>query len=125
MMVSVAVLGCLLLFSGCESSESNTSGNSQFVGTWALYENGTGSIYWYIHFFDNGDWNISNNADGSGRRAFGTYVVSGDTARGPMENPGTGTGEIVATVSGGAMNLDFIEHWHNPYKVLKFTGVKL
>jgi hypothetical protein len=62
---------------------------------------------------------------GSGRRAFGTYTVSGNTARGPMQNPGTGTGEIVATVSGSTMALDFIEHWHTPYKTLKFTGVKI
>ena len=42
-----------------------------------------------------------------------------------MQNPGTGTGEIVATLEGDSMALDFIEHWHSPYKTLQFTGVKL
>lgn len=116
--VSLAMVGC----SDSDSGDGG-GGNAKFTGTWALSQ-GAG-VYWYITFNSDNSWFISNNADGSGRRAFGTYAVSGNTARGPMQNPGTGTGEIVATVSGSTMALDFIEHWHTPYKTLKFTGVKI
>ena len=115
-----------LAFSGCSDSDSSGgegADNAKFTGTWALSQNDV--VDWYIHFNADNSWFISNNADGSGRRVFGTYAVSGNTARGPMQNPGTGTGEIVATVDGRSLALDFIEHWHTPYKVLQYAGVKI
>ena len=42
-----------------------------------------------------------------------------------MINPGVGSGEITATVDGDAISLDFIEHWHTPYKVVHYTGNRL
>ena len=42
-----------------------------------------------------------------------------------MVNPGTGTGEIVATLSGDTLSLDFVEYWHNPYKHVPYTGAKI
>ena len=56
---------------------------------------------------------------------FGTYVVEGNVAAGPMVNPGTGEGEIVATLSGATLNLDFVEFWHSPPKHVPYTGTKL
>ncbi len=56
---------------------------------------------------------------------FGTYVVEGNRASGPMVNPGTGEGEIVATLSGATLSLDFVEFWHSPPKHVPYTGTKL
>ncbi len=118
-----------LALAGCgggsdgDSGDSGSGDNSKFVGTWALSSGG--AVSWYIIFNADNSWVISDTADGSARRCFGTYTVDGDTAAGPMVNPGTGTGEIVATLSGGTMALDFVEYWHSPYKHVPYTGVKL
>ena len=113
---------------GCSDSDdgdgdSGGSDNSKFVGTWALSQGG--GTLWYIIFNSDNSWLISDTADGSARRVYGTYTVDGNTAAGPMVNPGTGTGEIVATLSGDTMNLDFVEYWHSPYKHVPYTGVKM
>jgi len=121
--VSLLAVALVFSLSGCGRSDSKKDDKAQFVGTWELSQEG--SVYWYVHFFDDANWNISNNADGSGRRVFGVYEVNGNTLKGPMNNPGTGMGEIIAVVEDGTIKLDFIEHWHTPYKTLKFTGVKL
>ena len=121
-----------LLFSGCSDSDSDdgdSSGdsaggsNSKFVGTWALSQ-GAGTA-WYIIFKSDNSWLISDTADGSAVRVFGTYSVDGNTAAGPMQNPGVGTGEIVAVLNGSTIALDFIEHWHSPYKHVPYTGTKI
>ena len=43
----------------------------------------------------------------------------------PFVNPGTGEGEIVATLAGATLNLDFVEFWHSPPKHIPYTGTKL
>ena len=96
---------------------------ASFTGTWALTQ-GAG-ISWYMIFNSDGTWLISDTADGSARRVFGTYTVKGNVATGPMTNPGIGEGEIVATIDGDVLSLDFIEHWHNPYKHVPYTGTKI
>ena len=129
--MSLLALALPLAFTGCSSDSSsndNDDGNAggdngKFVGTWALTQ-GQG-ISWYIIFHDDGSWLISDTADGSARRVFGTYTVDGNTASGPMVNPGTGEGEIIATLEGDTLSLDFVEFWHNPYKHVAYTGTKI
>ena len=84
-----------------------------------------GTLAWYILFNADNSWLISDTADGSAQRVYGTYVVEGNVASGPMVNPGTGEGEIVATLSGATLNLDFVEFWHSPPKHVPYTGTKL
>lgn len=110
---------------GDDQEKDNVAGNnSAFVGTWAL--NGAdGKLAWYILFKADNSWLISDTADGSARRVFGTYVVKGNVASGPMVNPGTGEGEITATLSGATLSLDFVEFWHSPPKHIPYTGTKL
>ncbi len=120
--MALLALAIPLAFSGC-GSDSDGGGSAKFTGTWAL---STGSgISWYIIFNDDGSFVISDNASGTARRCFGTYTVDGDVATGPMTNPGVGEGEIVATIDGDTLSLDFIEHWHNPYKHVPYTGTKI
>jgi hypothetical protein len=97
------------------------------VGTWVLYE-GTeisGEPFWYIHFNPDGTFTISNNPDGSEERVHGTYEVSGNSISGPFVNPGTGDGHIDATITEGILQLDFVEHWHTPYKVVPYAGTRI
>ena len=105
--------------------EENVGGdNSAFVGTWALRDAG-GTLTWYILFNADNTWLISDTADGSAQRVYGTYVVEGNVAAGPMINPGTGEGEITATLAGNTLSLDFVEFWHSPPKHVPYTGTKL
>ncbi len=109
-----------------ENAETETvaGDNSAFVGTWALRQ-GTGAVEWYILFKADNSWLISDTPDGSAQRVYGTYTVEGNRAAGPMVNPGTGEGEIVATLSGETLALDFVEYWHNPYKHVLYNGTKI
>lgn len=106
--------------SGCENSGGG-GGNASVVGTWSLTNSGG---TWYILFASDGTYKISDTSDGSQQRVYGNYTVSGSTVSGSMTNPGVGTGEIKATITGNAIALDFIEHWHTPYKVVRYTGNK-
>lgn len=111
---------------GCEGDGDGGSSGG-FVGTWALYAGGAaqGTPTWYAHFKSDSTFFISNNRDGSGVRVTGTYSVSGGRLTGPFKNPGTGEGRVEATISGGVMNLQFIEYWHTPNKVIPYTGKKV
>ncbi len=119
---AVLAAACALsLLTGCESGGGGGD-DADVVGTWSL----SGSEgAWYITFDQDSTWQISDYADGTGQRAYGTYSVSGNSVEGPMTNPGTGTGEIAATVDGDAIELDFIEYWHTPYKVVHYSGTRL
>ena len=109
--------------SGSTSSDSGTV-NSGIVGSWSLTDSEGNT--WYIHFESDRTWMIT---DGAGkttrRRVYGTYSTSGNSFTGDMTNPNVGTGEIRGSISGTSITLDFIEHWHNPYKVIAYTGSKL
>ncbi len=127
----VAILAAAALISGCESGGGDGdggngggggSGGGAAVGTWSLTNGGS---TWYILFAADGSWLISDTADGSSRRVFGSYTMSGDSISGSMTNPGVGSGEIAATISGDSISLDFIEHWHTPYKHVPYTGTRL
>ena len=116
------------LFSGCESGGGDGggggggNGGGSVAGTWSLTNGGS---TWYILFASDGSWLISDTPDGGSRRVYGSYTVDGDSVRGSMTNPGVGTGEIAATISGDSISLDFIEHWHTPYKHVPDTGTRL
>ena len=111
--------------SDASSSDSkDTTPANAFVGTWKLTSESEG-VTWYAIFNNDKTWKICDNADGSKQRVYGTYTVSGSKLIGNMTNPGVGEGEIIATVSGTAMTLNFIEHWHDPYKTVVYTGSKL
>ena len=125
LLASVLMLG---LVSGCESGGGSSGGggggggNSSVVGTWSLSNSGG---TWYILFAQDGSWKISDTADGSQRRVYGNYTTSGNKVGGSMTNPGVGTGAIAATIDGKNISLDFIEHWHTPYKTVRYNGSKL
>ena len=142
--LSAAFIGLisLAIIAGCEHKEQKSdlfgtketkkpttttttpSSNSNFVGTWKLTSTTDGAS-WFALFEKGGTWKISDNADGSGRRVYGSYTVNGANLNGDMTNPGVGTGSIAATISNGVMTFDFIEHWHNPYKTVRYKGSKL
>ncbi len=140
--LSVAFIGLLSLgiIVGCEheAQKSDVLGTNNtkptkptttapstnnFVGTWRLTSN-TDAAFWFALFDKDGTWKISDNADGSGKRVYGSYSVKGTNLNGNMTNPGVGTGSIAATISSDVMTFDFIEHWHNPYKTIRYTGSK-
>ncbi len=105
-----------------ENTEDTASVNT-FIGTWRLTTEG--GTPWYAFFYSDGNWKICDNADGSGQRVYGSYSVNGGNLNGNMTNPGVGTGSIAATIYNGVMTLDFVEHWHDPYKTVRYTGSKL
>ena len=107
-----------------DETEAVAGDNAAFVGTWALRE-GNSEVKWYILFKADNSWLISDTADGSARRVYGTYAVDDNRAAGPMVNPGTGEGEIIATLNGANLSLDFVEFWHDPHKHVLYNGTKI
>ena len=106
------------------TTTTTTPSSSNFVGTWKLTSTTDGAS-WFAIFNNNGTWKISDNANGSGQRVYGSYSTNGANLSGNMINPGVGTGNIVATIYKGVMTFDFVEHWHTPYKTIRYTGSKL
>lgn len=102
------------------ASPSNIAKKS-IVGTWSLSSDG---FTWYIHFNEDGTWKITNDKAGTQRRVYGTYSFDGESFKGNMTNPGTGTGEISGNISGDAISLDFCEFWHTPYKHVPYDGMR-
>lgn len=137
---SVIALAVAVIISGCEgggdsnsgpygdtdyiSSSSSSNNSTDIVGTWSLTENGTGNI-WYIHFFSDGNWKITDDAAGTQQRVFGTYTHSGNEFQGPMQNPGVGEGKIGGSITNGGMVLYFREFWHTPHKIVEYSGYKM
>jgi hypothetical protein len=119
---TMGLTGC-----GSSSSDNDSPDVNEFVGTWALYDGNTiqGSIAWYVNFREDGTFNITMNADGTGQKVYGTYTVTDGQLVGPFKNPGVGEGRVEATITNNVMHLDFIEYWHTPNKVMPFTGTKL
>ena len=67
-------------------------------------------------FSSDGTWAEYNDAALTERHLGGTYTQSGNHVSGTGNNPGVGDLDIDGTVSddGKTMELDFIEHWHDP-----------
>lgn len=130
----IALAATAILICGCEDdkdppswqnlapSSSSKSVSGSIVGTWELSDGGTP---WYAHFASDGTWKITDDKGGSKLRVYGSYSTSGNSFKGSMLNPGVGDGEINGTISGKTMSMDFVEHWHTPYKHVAFTGPKL
>lgn len=128
-MTALAVVALALGGMGCENGGGgdDDGGGGSVTGTWALFSGaaGEGSPAWYIHFNNDSTYFISDNQDGSGVRVRGTYDQSGSSVTGPFTNPGVGNGRIEATVNGSSINLNFIEYWHTPNKVVPYAGTKI
>ena len=108
-----------------DADAAPTSEAAVFVGTWNLFPD-AGGTNWYAFFYADGTWKIADDPEGARRRVYGRYSVSNGQLEGDMTNPGVGTGAISATIStGGIMALNFIEHWHDPYKTVTYSGSKL
>ena len=103
-------LGGMLFVSSCENGGG--SGGNSVVGTWAGDGDGRTA------FKSDGTWGEHTDATLTARHLGGTYTQSGNTVTGIGSNPGVGDLEIQGTVSsdGKTLSLDFIEHWHDPYK---------
>ena len=126
-LATAALLLPLAFAASCEDGHHGGGGSGSIAGTWKLTAISEGeSGYWFVHFADDGSWQITDDAEGKERtRAKGDYTTSGDSFKGSMVNPGVGDGEIEGKVTNGAMTFDFIEHWHTPYKHNVYSGVKL
>jgi hypothetical protein len=123
LVIPLALAGC----GGGDGDDNADSGSgdstNQFAGTWALTQTGDGSSM-FIVFNADGSFIMKDTADGPAHMT-GTYTVSGNVASGPLKNPGVGIGEIIATLNGSTLDFEFIEHWHNPYKHIFYTGTKI
>ena len=121
----VAALLAVVVWAGT-GCEGGGGGGGSFTGTWALYEGaaGEGTPSQYVHFMSDGTYFYSADQAGTESTISGTYTVSGGTLDGPFSYPGVGDGETKATIANNVMSLDFIEHWHDPYKVIPYTGIK-
>lgn len=107
---------------GCEGGGGDDK--DAFVGVWKVTKNDSGSVGYY-HFNSDGTFYKTRETIDGAVHFSGTYTVSGGTLTGQFTSPGVGEGEIVATISGGVMSLDFIEHWTNPWKHTACTGTKV
>jgi hypothetical protein len=129
----VIVLGAVFIITGCSgggsssgnSSSSNStttsSPGSEFVGSWKMSE-AEGTMYFYID--SNNKFVGCDVPDRTKVHISGTWSVTNGTLKGTFTNPGVGDGEIVCTISNNVMSMDFIEHWHDPYKHVAYTGSK-
>ena len=106
-----------------DNGDDNATGDNDFVGSWALAQAIDGSAM-FIDFNEDGSFVMKDCAECDAHMT-GTYTVDGDTATGPLENPGVGTGEIVAELDGDDLILDFVEFWHSPPKHNPYTGSKI
>ncbi len=119
------------MMAGCDNGNSDGGGGNgggggaSVVGKWLMVSGESGSTgYW--EFFANGDFTMFDDAGYTVAHASGTFTQSGAHVTGTFENPGVGDGEIDCTLSADsqAIEMDFIEHWHDPYKHVPFTGTK-
>ena len=123
--------GLLLVNAGCEDGGgSSGGGGGSVVGTWAVKQGTTPSstdpdTFWV--FYDNGTFTYFNDSSLSSEHLSGTYTQDGSHFFGPFTNPGVGEGEIDGTVNddGETFQMEFIEHWHSPYKHVDQAGIRL
>lgn len=126
----IALLALLvpLAFTGCGGGDGGSSDNGDssgsdnfFVGEW----NVTGSEGNYFITFGTDGSVIMADSQGGPAHLTGSYTVDGDTASGPLRNPGVGTAEFIAIKTGdNTMSYEFIEHW-GPGKHIPLNGVRL
>lgn len=109
--MALSLMG-MLFVSGCEDGGGGgggggSSGGGSVVGTWGN-----------TVFKSDGTWDEYRDAELTDWHLGGTYKQSGNHVTGTGTNPGVGDLEIDGIISddGQTMELDFIEHWHDPYK---------
>ena len=85
LVIPLGLAGCSDSDDGDDNGDSGGSDNSKFVGTWALSQGG--GTLWYIIFNSDNSWLISDTADGSARRVYGTYTVDDPRGYLPIETP--------------------------------------
>ena len=125
-LVAVMAVAALGLCTGCEGDGGGDGGgSSSVVGRWQLTNSGGETTWW--QFNEDGTFVMYNDSGFASKHLWGTFSQDGSKVKGPFTNPGVGEGEIDATVSedGKSLNLDFIEHWHSPYKHVPHSGPKL
>jgi len=122
-MVGMFALGLagILFVSGCESDDDSDGGSSSVVGTWTR-----GDDTRYVYRAD-GTWDNYKDAALTQRHFGGTYTQSGKSVNATGTNPGVGDLDVIGTISadGNTMEIDFIEHWHDPYKHVPGTLIRL
>ena len=108
----VCLIPCVFVLAGCEHGGSDSSGNS-IVGTWGQDVDGGRTV-----FKSDGTWAEYSDSAATEYHLGGTYTQSGNSITGSGTNPGVGDLDIQGTLSsdGNTFEMDFIEHWHDPYK---------
>ncbi len=129
-MMAAATLG----LTACDDSDNDSDSDdspaaTSVVGTWSFNDAPDGSGGWNSWWVFQPDGRFIMYDD-PGLKAFhldGTYQQDGLKVTGDFVNPRVGTGEIDATLNaqGTRMELDFIEHWHTPYKHVPLYGTRV
>ncbi|MFY9375741.1 MAG: hypothetical protein WAQ74_05505 [Kiritimatiellia bacterium] len=129
MKLVIGILITVPLLAGCDSSsggddpkDDDAKARKFFIGEWHVTDAGVGGFY--ITFAEDGNLIMADYRGGPAHLK-GTWAVDGETAVGPLKNPGVGTAEFIATPTGDdTMLFEFIEHW-GPGKHIPLNGVKL
>lgn len=129
-LVALATMG---LSAGCEDdggSSSDGGSVNSVVGKWAVSQGTTPSVdnatTWW-EFRSDGTFTYYNDAGFTSEHLSGTYSQDGNSFSGPFVNPGVGDGRIEGTLSedGQTFQMNFIEYWHSPPKVVPQAGARL
>lgn len=125
--VAALAVAAMAFISGCDDDEGDSGSGGSVAGTWQMTSKLTGNLSWWV--FNNDGTFVSYDDQARTRPHIigSSYKQEGNTVTGTFVNPGVGDGEINATISddGKTMTLDFIEHWHTPFKHCPYTGTKL
>ncbi len=122
--VFVLAFVAMLMLAGCEGGGG--SDGSAAAGTWQFRSGETGTISWWV-FKDDGSFVTYDNEQLTAAHIRGTFSQDGNTISGAFVNGSVGNGEISGTIAddGKTMQIDFIEHWHTPYKHVPYSATKL
>jgi hypothetical protein len=124
--IAALSLVTMAFVSGCEDDD-NGSGGGNVVGNWELRQSSGGDNVSWWKFNSDGTMGSYDDPGLNALHFSGTYKQSGNKVTGSFTNPGVGEGEIDCTVSadGTTMEMDFIEHWHSPYKHVPYSGTRM
>lgn len=127
---AVLAAGAIAVSTGCDSGGDDDGGGGggggSVVGRYEMvWQDGGGTTWW--QFNEDGTYAYYNDAGFNSKHISGTYSQDGNRITGPFENPGVGSGEIDAILSddGKSLQIDFIEHWHSPYKHVPLAGTRI
>ncbi len=124
----VAVVAAMGLTTACEKNggDGDKSSGGSVVGQWAAVNQADQGKTWW-KFNADGTFAMYDDGAFARRHLGGTFSQDGKSVKGPFTNPRVGEGEIDATISddGKALQIDFIEHWHSPYKHVPISATKM